>query len=54
VLPIGERHVVAEMRYRTSLRALRKAGVVVESIDLYEFTKLGITPSMLVLALKRD
>ena len=29
-------------------------GVVVESIDLYEFTKIGITPSMLVLALKRD
>jgi len=54
VLPLGERHVIAEMRYRTSLRALRKAGVVVESIDLYEFTKLGITPSMLVLALKRD
>jgi dimethylargininase len=54
VLPLGERHVIAEMRYRTSLRALRKAGIVVESIDLYEFTKVGITPSMLVLALKRD
>jgi dimethylargininase len=54
VFPLGEHHVIAEMRYRTSLRALRKAGVVVESIDLYEFTKLGITPSMLVLALKRD
>jgi dimethylargininase len=54
VLPIGEHHVIAEMRYRTSLRAMRKAGVVVESIDLYEFTKIGITPSMLVLALKRD
>ncbi len=54
VLPLGEHHVIAEMRYRTSLRALRKAGVVVESIDLYEFTKIGITPSMLVLALKRD
>jgi dimethylargininase len=54
VLPLGEHHVIAEMRYRTSLRALRKAGVAVESIDLYEFTKIGITPSMLVLALKRD
>jgi dimethylargininase len=54
LLPLGERHVIAEMRYRTSLRALRKAGVSVESIDLYEFTKIGITPSMLVLALKRD
>jgi dimethylargininase len=54
VLPIGEHHVIAEMRYRTSLRALRKAGVVVESLDLYEFTKVGITPSLLVLALKRD
>jgi dimethylargininase len=54
VLCLGERHVIADIRFRTSLRALRKAGVTVESMDLYEFYKLGITPSMLVLALKRD
>lgn len=54
VLPLGERHVIADLRYRTSLARLRKAGLVIEALDLYEFTKIGITPSMLVLALKRD
>jgi N-dimethylarginine dimethylaminohydrolase len=54
VLCIGERHVIADVRYRTSLARLRKAGIVVEGIDLYDFEKIGITPSMLVLALKRD
>jgi hypothetical protein len=33
---------------------MRRAGIAVESIDLYEFSKIGITPSMLVLSLKRD
>ncbi|MBV9233484.1 MAG: hypothetical protein JO030_05525 [Candidatus Eremiobacteraeota bacterium] len=54
VICLGERHVLAEIRYRTAIPLLRRAGVGVEAIDLYEFTKLGITPSMLVLALKRD
>lgn len=54
VLCIGERHVVASVRYRTSLQRLRRAGVTVEGIDLYEFEKVGITPSMLVLPLRRD
>ncbi len=54
VLCIGERHVIADVRYRTSLARMRKAGIVVEGIDLYDFEKIGITPSMLVLALKRD
>ncbi|MBV8149826.1 MAG: hypothetical protein JO092_12090, partial [Candidatus Eremiobacteraeota bacterium] len=54
VLALGERHVLADIRYRTSLRRLRAAGVAVEAIDLYEYCKIGITPSMLVLALKRD
>jgi len=54
VLPLGERRVVADLRYRTSLRAMRKAGIAVESIDLYEFAKIGVTPSMLALAIKRD
>lgn len=54
VLCLSERHVVADIRYRTSQARLSKAGVTVEAIDLYEFTKLGITPSQLVLALKRD
>ncbi len=54
VLVLGERHVIADRRYRTSLAAMRRAGITVEGIDLYDFAKLGITPSMLALALKRD
>ena len=54
VVCLGEHHVIADSRYRTSLARMRKAGIVVEGIDLYDFEKIGITPSMLVLALKRD
>jgi dimethylargininase len=54
VLCLGERHVLVDVRYRTSWQALRKAGVTVEAIDLYEFTKIGIAPGMLAIALKRD
>jgi len=54
VLCLGEHHVLGDVRYRTSLRALRKAGVTVEAIDLYEFTKLGIPAGMLAIDLKRD
>lgn len=54
VLCIGERHVIADVRYRTSLARMRKSGITVEGIDLYDFEKVAITPSMLVLALKRD
>lgn len=54
VICLGERHVIADVRYRTSLQRMRRAGITVEGIDLYEFEKIGITPSMLVLALKRE
>lgn len=54
VLPLGERHVLADLRFRTALSAMRRAGITVEAIDLYEFTKLGLTPSMLTLALRRE
>jgi len=54
VLCLDDGHVIADIRFRTSLRAMRRAGVAVEAIDLYDFYKVGITPSMLVLALKRD
>ncbi|HEY1868785.1 MAG TPA: hypothetical protein VGG70_10860 [Candidatus Cybelea sp.] len=54
VLPIDDGHVVAEIRFRTALAAMRSAGITVEAIDLYEFTKLGLTPSMLTLALRRE
>ncbi|MGA8535643.1 MAG: hypothetical protein WB615_16160 [Candidatus Tumulicola sp.] len=54
VLCLGEGRVLADIRFRTALRQMRRAGVAVESIDLYDFYKIGITPSMLVLPLKRD
>lgn len=54
VVCLGEHHVIADVRYRTSLGRMRKAGIVVEGIDLYDFEKVGITPSLLALALKRD
>jgi len=54
VLPIDDGHVIAEIRFRTALAMMRAAGIVVEAIDLYEFTKLGLTPSMLTLALRRE
>ncbi|HVA33067.1 MAG TPA: hypothetical protein VNG31_02895 [Candidatus Baltobacteraceae bacterium] len=54
VLTLGEHHVLADRRYRTTLGTMRKAGITVEAIDLYDFHKVGITPSMLALALKRD
>jgi N-dimethylarginine dimethylaminohydrolase len=53
VFPLGERRVVANMRFRTSLDQLRKAGIAVESIDLYDFGKVGLVPANLILALKR-
>ena len=53
ILTLGNRHVIADVRYRTALKRLRQAGITVEGIDLYEFEKVGITPSMLVLAMRR-
>ncbi len=54
VLCLSERHVLANLRYRTSLSRMRRAHVTVEAIDLYDFGKIGLTPAMLVLALQRD
>ena len=54
VLTISDGHVLADIRYRTALGTLRRAGIRVDAIDLYEFTKLGMTPSMLALALRRE
>ena len=52
-LCLSERHVISDMRYRTALSQMERAGITVESIDLYEFTKIGVTPAMLALVLKR-
>lgn len=54
VLALGPRRVLANLRFRLTTPLLRKAKVAVESIDLWEFGKLGITPSLLALALKRE
>ncbi len=53
VLCIGEHHVVADVRYSRSVNRMRKNGVVVEAIDLYDYSKIGMTPAMLAIALKR-
>jgi dimethylargininase len=53
VLPLGERRVLANLRYRESLARFRKAKIAVEAIDLWEFGKVGAGPFSLVLALKR-
>lgn len=54
ILCLSDRHAIMDNRYRTSQARLSKAGITVEAIDLYEFTKIGITPSQLMLPLKRD
>jgi dimethylargininase len=54
VICLGERHVIADVRYRYALKTMRNAGITVEGIDLYDFEKIGMTPSMLVLATRRD
>ncbi|HTU83094.1 MAG TPA: hypothetical protein VMF61_13250 [Candidatus Acidoferrales bacterium] len=54
VLVLGERHVIADRRYRTAFSTMRRAGIVVEGLDLYDFAKIGITPSMLAMPLKRE
>jgi dimethylargininase len=54
VLVLDDGHVIADIRFRTALAAMRRGGITVEALDLYEFTKLGLTPSMLTLALARE
>jgi len=51
---LGERRVVADLRYRASLLALQKNRIAVEAIDLYDFGKGGLVPSNLILATKRS
>lgn len=53
VLVLGERHVLADSRFPRAIAALRNAGVVVDAIDLYDFARVGITPSLLALGLQR-
>ncbi|MDP9111644.1 MAG: hypothetical protein M3M96_08430 [Candidatus Eremiobacteraeota bacterium] len=53
VLALGDRHVIADLRYPNAVGQLRKSGVTVEAIDLYDFGKVGLVPANLVLATKR-
>jgi dimethylargininase len=54
VLTLGNRGVLANLRFRETIPLLRKAKFAVDAIDLWEFGKLGITPSSLALSIKRD
>lgn len=53
LLPLGNRRVIANLRFRETLPRLRKARVIVDAIDLWEFGKIGATPGYLVLPFKR-
>jgi dimethylargininase len=53
VLALGERRVLANLRFRESMALLRKHKVTVEAIDLWEFGKIGAGPQSLVLPTKR-
>lgn len=53
VLNLGDHHVLADVRFPRVNDTLRKGGIVVEAIDLYDFGRVGLSPSMLVLDLKR-
>src|SRR5665213_2354837 len=53
VLALGERLVIANLRFRESVAIMRKAKISVEAIDLWEFGKAGFGPFALALAVKR-
>jgi dimethylargininase len=53
VLALGERLVIANLRFRESIAIMRKAKIAVEAIDLWEFGKAGFGPFALALAVKR-
>jgi dimethylargininase len=53
VLALGDRRVIANLRFRESLARLRAAKIGIEAIDLWEFGKSGAGPFSLVLVTKR-
>lgn len=53
LLALGERRVLANLRFRESIGLLRAAKIDVVAIDLWEFGKAGVAPAQLVLATKR-
>jgi dimethylargininase len=54
VLTLGERRVLTNNRFRDSIALMRKAKIVVEAIDLWEFGKAGFGPFALALPFKRS
>lgn len=54
LLPFGERRAIVNLRFRESVKLLRRNKIEVEAIDLWEFGKAGIAPCTLVLAVKRS
>ncbi len=53
VLVLRARAVVANLRFREAIPALRRAKIAVEAIDLWEFGKAGAGAFSLVVPLKR-
>ncbi|HEV3086850.1 MAG TPA: hypothetical protein VGX96_06450 [Candidatus Elarobacter sp.] len=53
VLTLGDRRVLANVRFRESIAIMRKAKISVDALDLWEFGKAGFGPFSLVLAVKR-
>jgi dimethylargininase len=53
VLALGQRGVIANVRFRQTIPLLRAAKFAVDAIDLWEFGKIGATPASLALVLKR-
>jgi dimethylargininase len=53
VLALGRGRAIGNLRFRAVVPLLRAAKISVDAIDLWEFGKVGTTPSLLALALKR-
>ncbi len=53
VITLGPRYVLANLRFQETPAIMRKAKIKIESFDLWELGKLGLSPSMLVLPLQR-
>lgn len=53
VLALGRGNIIANVRFRHTLPLLRKAKYTIDAIDLWEYGKLGLTPSALLVPLRR-
>lgn len=53
VLALGRQRIIANVRFKSIVPMLRKAKYSIDAIDLWEFGKVGITPSSLLIPLER-